>query len=153
MLTKVRNFGGNHGSRICSKLPFLRGFVYLPGSHDWSKMVEGIQDYIHSLNFGYRSALMNNDVKYLNALGEIVNEHTIKVITVFCAHILRILSSISIRNTPAFPVRLWNRYYWCIKVLSLSKDLYVSKMATNTVHSALLMSVKQAFICDKQMSV
>ncbi len=42
-------------------------------------MVGGIQDYIHSLNFGYRSALMSVGVKYLNALGEIVDNHTIKV--------------------------------------------------------------------------
>ncbi|VDK21587.1 unnamed protein product [Taenia asiatica] len=48
------------------------------GSHDWNKMVEGIQNYIHSLNFGYRSVLMNANVKYLNALGEIVDAHTIK---------------------------------------------------------------------------
>lgn len=42
-------------------------------------MVSGIQNHIRSLNFGYRSALLNAGVKYLNALGEIVDEHTIKV--------------------------------------------------------------------------
>lgn len=46
--------------------------------HDWQKMVEGIQDHIHSLNFGYRSALMTASVKYLNALGEIIDPHTVK---------------------------------------------------------------------------
>ncbi|VDD75488.1 unnamed protein product [Mesocestoides corti] len=35
-------------------------------THTWDTMVSGIQDYIHSLNFGYRSALMNVGVKYLN---------------------------------------------------------------------------------------
>ncbi|EUB63258.1 Thioredoxin reductase 3 [Echinococcus granulosus] len=48
------------------------------GPHDWVKMVEGIQDHIHALNFGYRSSMMNANVKYLNALGEIVDPHTIK---------------------------------------------------------------------------
>lgn len=60
-------------------LPLFK-FSPLIGSHDWTKMVESIQDYIHALNFGYRSVLMNANVKYLNALGEIVDPHTIKVI-------------------------------------------------------------------------
>ncbi|VUZ53189.1 unnamed protein product [Hymenolepis diminuta] len=54
------------------------GWDLTKGEHKWEKMVEGIQDHIHSLNFGYRSALMSASVKYLNVLGEIVDPHTIK---------------------------------------------------------------------------
>uniref|UniRef100_A0A5K3F8L2 thioredoxin-disulfide reductase (NADPH) n=1 Tax=Mesocestoides corti TaxID=53468 RepID=A0A5K3F8L2_MESCO len=54
------------------------GWDVTKGTHTWDTMVSGIQDYIHSLNFGYRSALMNVGVKYLNVIGEILDEHTIK---------------------------------------------------------------------------
>ncbi|KAL7060614.1 hypothetical protein AAHC03_09953 [Spirometra sp. Aus1] len=47
-------------------------------NHDWEVMVNGIQDHIHSLNFGYRSVLMSKKVTYLNALGEIIDPHTVK---------------------------------------------------------------------------
>ncbi|GAA56821.1 thioredoxin reductase (NADPH) [Clonorchis sinensis] len=47
--------------------------------HDWEKMVEGIQNHIHSLNWGYRVVLRENAVDYLNAYGEIIDAHTIKI--------------------------------------------------------------------------
>jgi len=54
------------------------GWDVTKGNHDWNKMVDAIQDHIHSLNFGYRSALMNGNVQYINALGQFVDEHTVK---------------------------------------------------------------------------
>ncbi len=45
--------------------------------HDWNKMVTGIQDYIGSLNFGYRTALRDNGVTYLNAYGSFIDPHTL----------------------------------------------------------------------------
>jgi len=48
------------------------------GGHDWAKMVQGVQDYIGSLNWGYRVALRDNKVTYLNALGEFLDPHTIQ---------------------------------------------------------------------------
>ena len=42
-------------------------------------MVEAIQAHIASLNWGYRTALRKKEVKYLNALAEFINPHTIKV--------------------------------------------------------------------------
>lgn len=54
------------------------GWDVKKGEHQWEKMVEGIQDHIHSLNLVFRSALMDAKVKYLNVLGEILDEHTIK---------------------------------------------------------------------------
>lgn len=45
--------------------------------HDWGKMVGAIQDHIGSLNFGYRTALRDNNVTYMNAYGTFVDAHTI----------------------------------------------------------------------------
>jgi thioredoxin reductase (NADPH) len=49
-----------------SKMPF-----------DWLRLVAGVQDHIASLNFGYRVALKDAKVEYLNALGEFKDAHTI----------------------------------------------------------------------------
>eukprot|EP00741_Cyanophora_paradoxa_P008397 tig00001307_g8124.t1 len=46
--------------------------------HDWTKMVEGVQDHIGSLNWGYRVALRDNKVDYFNALGSFVDAHTVE---------------------------------------------------------------------------
>lgn len=42
-------------------------------------MVEGIQNHIGSLNWGYRVALREKKVDYLNAYATFVDEHTLKV--------------------------------------------------------------------------
>jgi thioredoxin reductase (NADPH) len=42
-------------------------------------MKEAIQNYIGSLNWGYRVALRDKGVKYLNAYGELIDAHKIKV--------------------------------------------------------------------------
>ena len=47
--------------------------------HDWGKLVGGVQDHIGSLNWGYRVQLRDKGVKYINAFGEFVDPHTIKV--------------------------------------------------------------------------
>jgi len=46
--------------------------------------VEGIQNYIRSLNWGYRVALKNANVTYLNEFAEFVNNHSIKVRYRYC---------------------------------------------------------------------
>lgn len=48
--------------------------------HDWNKMVEGIQNHIGSLNWGYRVALRDKKVEYLNAYATFVDEHTLKTV-------------------------------------------------------------------------
>lgn len=48
-------------------------------AHKWEEMVEAIQTHIGSLNWGYRTALRKKEVKYLNALAEFVDPHTIRV--------------------------------------------------------------------------
>jgi len=47
--------------------------------HSWDVMVSEVQRYIKSLNFKYRVALRDADVKYINGLGEFVSPHEIKV--------------------------------------------------------------------------
>lgn len=42
-------------------------------------MKENIQNYIGSLNWGYRVALRDKNVRYENAYGEFVEPHKIKV--------------------------------------------------------------------------
>ncbi len=42
-------------------------------------MVDAIQAHIGSLNWGYRVALREKQVTYLNAFAEFVDPHTIKV--------------------------------------------------------------------------
>ena len=42
-------------------------------------MVENIQSHIGSLNWGYRVALRDKNVKYINALATLEDAHTIKV--------------------------------------------------------------------------
>ncbi|KYO36441.1 thioredoxin reductase 1, cytoplasmic isoform X1 [Alligator mississippiensis] len=46
--------------------------------HSWETMTEAVQNYIGSLNWGYRVALRDNKVTYENAYGEFVGPHTIK---------------------------------------------------------------------------
>lgn len=45
--------------------------------HDWAKMVASVQDYVGSLNWGYRVALRENSVNYINAYGTFEDPHTI----------------------------------------------------------------------------
>ncbi|NXF02577.1 TRXR1 reductase, partial [Smithornis capensis] len=46
--------------------------------HSWMTMTESVQNYIGSLNWGYRVALRDKKVMYENAYGEFVGPHTIK---------------------------------------------------------------------------
>lgn len=49
-------------------------------THDWNKMVEGIQSHIGSLNWGYRVALRDKKVTYLNAYSTFIDSHTLKTV-------------------------------------------------------------------------
>lgn len=46
--------------------------------HEWSTLREAIQNYIGSLNWGYKVSLRENAVTYENAKGEFVGPHKIK---------------------------------------------------------------------------
>uniref|UniRef100_A0A8C4Q2G5 Thioredoxin reductase 1, cytoplasmic n=1 Tax=Eptatretus burgeri TaxID=7764 RepID=A0A8C4Q2G5_EPTBU len=59
----ARSFGWEFGDQV---------------KHNWETMKNAIQDYIHSLNFGYRVALRTKTVTYDNALAKFIGPHTIK---------------------------------------------------------------------------
>lgn len=46
--------------------------------HNWATMVEAIQAHIGGLNWGYRVALREKKVNYINAFAEFVDPHTLK---------------------------------------------------------------------------
>ncbi|CAL8133441.1 unnamed protein product [Orchesella dallaii] len=46
--------------------------------HDWPVLVENVQNYIKSLNFGYRLALRDGSVTYLNEYARFVDKNTIE---------------------------------------------------------------------------
>lgn len=50
------------------------------GAHSWEVMREKVQDYIKSLNFGYRVQLREKSVTYLNKLGKFIDAHTIETV-------------------------------------------------------------------------
>jgi len=54
------------------------GWGVEPAVHDWQKMVEGVQNHIGSLNWGYRVALREKGVTYLNEYAKFVDKNTIK---------------------------------------------------------------------------
>jgi thioredoxin reductase (NADPH) len=47
--------------------------------HNWTNMVNEVQSYVKSLNFGYRKVLREKTVTYLNAYAQFVDAHTVKV--------------------------------------------------------------------------
>ena len=47
--------------------------------HNWDTMKTAITNYIGSLNWGYRVALRDKSVNYLNAYAEFIDPHKIKV--------------------------------------------------------------------------
>lgn len=48
--------------------------------HDWSTMVSNVQDHIRGLNFGYKVALRDEGVTYLNKLGKFVGKNELEVV-------------------------------------------------------------------------
>lgn len=49
--------------------------------HSWKTMVGNIQDHIGSLNWGYRQALADKGVKYMNGLATFTDPHTLKYVS------------------------------------------------------------------------
>lgn len=47
---------------------------------DWSNLVESIQNYIHSLNYGYEKQMKQAKITYINAYASFVDEHTVEYI-------------------------------------------------------------------------
>lgn len=51
-----------------------------PEKVDWETLVNGVQDHIKGLNWGYRVALRDKGATYLNAFGTLVDAHTVKTV-------------------------------------------------------------------------
>ena len=49
------------------------------GPHSWETLRENVQNHIRSLNFGYRVALRDKNVTYLNKLGKFKGPHELEV--------------------------------------------------------------------------
>jgi len=49
-------------------------------NHDWSKMVTEVQNHIGALNWGYRVALREKSVQYLNAYAEFLDGNTLRTV-------------------------------------------------------------------------
>ncbi|CAK9295272.1 unnamed protein product [Gordionus sp. m RMFG-2023] len=47
-------------------------------THNWNTLVKGVQDYIHGLNFKYKTTLREKGVKYYNAYARFTDPHTIE---------------------------------------------------------------------------
>lgn len=43
--------------------------------HEWDDMIGRINDYIRSLNFGYRKTLMTDKVDYFNKLAKLISKN------------------------------------------------------------------------------
>ncbi len=50
-----------------------------PIPHNWVKMKDEIQNYVRSINFGYRVQLRETKVDYINSYATFVNPNKIKV--------------------------------------------------------------------------
>ncbi|XP_068171458.1 thioredoxin reductase 3 [Antennarius striatus] len=49
--------------------------------HNWETMKSAVNDYISSLNWGYRVALRDKKVQYVNAFAEFIEPHKIKTVS------------------------------------------------------------------------
>ena len=47
--------------------------------HDWQVVSEKITNYVRSLNFGYRTTLMTENIKYYNSLAKLVSNHEVEL--------------------------------------------------------------------------
>lgn len=48
-------------------------------SHNWEVMKTAVNNYISSLNWGYRVSLRDKNVNYVNSFAEFVEPHKVKV--------------------------------------------------------------------------
>lgn len=58
----------------------------VPVKHNWETMKTSINNYIGSLNWGYRVALRDKNVNYANSYAEFIEPHKIKVVHLAFLH-------------------------------------------------------------------
>jgi len=49
-------------------------------THNWEAMITNVNNHVRSLNFGYKSQLITENVTYINSLGSFVDCNTIKCV-------------------------------------------------------------------------
>jgi len=54
------------------------GWTFSNPKHDWSSLLANINDYIGSLNWGYKVALKSNNVTYFNNYATFIDAHTLE---------------------------------------------------------------------------
>lgn len=72
---KLMHAAALHGEGMADAASF--GWEVPQRKHNWEVMVENVQAHVKSLNFGYRSDLMSNSVKYYNAYATFLDPHTL----------------------------------------------------------------------------
>eukprot|EP00371_Babesia_bovis_P000222 XP_001608869.1 thiodoxin reductase [Babesia bovis T2Bo] len=83
--------------------------------HDWSKMIQTIQNYVKMLNFSYRSGLLTTGVKYINAFATLEKDHQVSYLgpngpeRIKAKHIL-----IAIGTRPIIPEEVKGAYEYSI---------------------------------------
>ncbi len=56
----------------------IKYWVFIKVTHNWETMRTAVNNYIGSLNWGYRVSLRDKNVNYVNAYAEFVEPHKIK---------------------------------------------------------------------------
>jgi len=72
---KLMHIAALHGEGMADAASF--GWEVPQRKHNWEVMVDNVQAHIKGLNFGYRSDLMSNSVKYYNAYATFIDSHTV----------------------------------------------------------------------------
>lgn len=47
--------------------------------HSWDKMIKAVNNYVYSLNWGYKMKYLHKNITYINETGSFIDAHTIKV--------------------------------------------------------------------------
>jgi len=74
---KLMHSAANYGEGTKESKAFGWEYKEAP-THNWTTMVDNIQDYIASANFGHRSECMTAGIKYFNELASFVDAHTVE---------------------------------------------------------------------------
>lgn len=75
---KLMHYGAITGVNMLHDAPKYGWVGTKEVTHDWSKMVQTVQNYVRQLNFGYKGGLRSAKVKYINALAKFVSPQEIE---------------------------------------------------------------------------
>lgn len=78
---KLMHQAALHGQNLKDAREYGWGVEHERVKHDWETLRTAVQDHIGSLNWGYRVALRDEKVEYLNAMGSFVDASTVATTT------------------------------------------------------------------------